>query len=325
MPRKLLTSFVVALGLNLSAAVGHSAGPEIRLVEVPGIGTVEFPREMSAQRIEQVLNTNLAFRVDAQSFKVSVVVSPQRAVAPAAAVAPPQPAPTQTGSSNPIPVKVPPSETGGSFVAFLSVVVLVVSIVLHLRRRSTTGTKAVPAPTVSVTPVQPQPLTLYVLVNGNTQGPLSQDQVLDMMQQGQLLGETPAWKEGLADWKRLDQLVSLPPMPPVPPAVPQGTSAAADVCWSNVVLGIIGGVLFLAFFFSDISSTYFGLAVGFYAFCLLFRVAFPTPKDRESLWVLTHNTGGFVSVILIVALQLFLVGAGCWLAIKFFKWVLSLF
>ena len=214
-PLKKLTSLLGGSSLILYAALGLGAEPVNRRVEVPGLGPVDVPMEWSAQRIEQVLSTNLAFRVDAQTFKVSVVVSPKREDAPAAAVASPQPAPTQTGSSNPITNQGATAEDWGLFVVFLSVVALVVSIVLHLRRRSTTGTKPAPAPNVSVTPVQPQPLALYVLLNGNTQGPLSQHQVFDMVQQGQLLGETPAWKEGLADWKRLDQLVSLPAVQPV--------------------------------------------------------------------------------------------------------------
>ena len=44
-----------------------------------------------------------------------------------------------------------------------------------------------------------------------------------MVRQGQLLPDTPAWKEGLADWKRLDQLIVWPAAPvanPQPTAVP---------------------------------------------------------------------------------------------------------
>ena len=58
--------------------------------------------------------------------------------------------------------------------------------------------------------------TIHVVLDGNVQGPFSREQILEMVGQGQLLGETPAWKEGLADWKRLDQLVSLPA--PIPAA-----------------------------------------------------------------------------------------------------------
>jgi hypothetical protein len=93
-----------------------------------------------------------------------------------------------------------------------------------------------------VTPVQQQPLTLYVLMSGNTQGPLSQDQVLDMVRQGQLLGETPAWKEGLADWKRLDQLVPLQPgqaaqLASSPTTVTQSNSTPMPSSASSAALG----------------------------------------------------------------------------------------
>ena len=52
--------------------------------------------------------------------------------------------------------------------------------------------------------------TIHVILNGNVQGPFSREEVFAMIQQGQLLPESPAWREGLADWKRLDQLVELP-------------------------------------------------------------------------------------------------------------------
>jgi GYF domain 2 len=72
------------------------------------------------------------------------------------------------------------------------------------------------------------PNTIHVILDGNVQGPFSQEQILEMVGQGQLLGETPAWKEGLADWKRLDQLVSLQSMPPVPVAASKSIAAAAS-------------------------------------------------------------------------------------------------
>ena len=260
MPLK-LTSLVVALCSIQSAAVVRSAEPTNRVIEVPGLGLVDVPKEMTAQRLEQVLNDQFAFQVNPQSFKISVVPSSQvpsakREAAPVAPVISQTPTPTPTGSSNPITNEVATVEGWGLFVGFLSVVVLVVSIVLHLRRRSTTGTTPAPAPTVSVTPVQPRPLTLYVLLNGNTQGPLSQDQVLDMMQQGQLLGETPAWKEGLADWKRLDQLIDLTSVvskatPPPPPFTPTQNAIQGHKTFAltQPVNGARPGIRFLARFF----------------------------------------------------------------------------
>lgn len=79
----------------------------------------------------------------------------------------------------------------------------------HLRQRGNLGTATTPSHTMSAQPAPTASPALYVILAGNTHGPLTEAQVLDMVRQGQLLGETPAWKEGLADWKRLDQLVSL--------------------------------------------------------------------------------------------------------------------
>ena len=76
---------------------------------------------------------------------------------------------------------------------------------------------------------------LYVVLEGNTRGPLSKEQVLDMVRQGQLLGESPAWKEGLADWKRLDQLVTmpLPQLHSIPQAVVQPVQTAMPAVRTN--------------------------------------------------------------------------------------------
>jgi len=225
-PLTLLTSRALALCLMLSTTDGGSAEPETRVIEVPGYGLAEFPKDLTAQRLEEILNTKFGFRVDPQSFKVSVVYSPKIQAAPPSPESAAQTGVAPAPSSNPITSQGATVEDWSSFVGFLSVLALVVAIVLHLWRRTTTGTKAAPASAAAVMPVQLQPLTLFVLLNGNTQGPLSQDQVLDMMQQGRLLGETPAWKEGLADWKRLDQLVSLPAAHPVTSPSPMALSVS---------------------------------------------------------------------------------------------------
>lgn len=54
------------------------------------------------------------------------------------------------------------------------------------------------------------PTTIHVILDGNVQGPFSHNQAMEMVRRGQLLPETLAWKEGLADWKRLDQLIVWP-------------------------------------------------------------------------------------------------------------------
>lgn len=101
-----------------------------------------------------------------------------------------------------------------------------------------------------------QPTLLYVVLDGKSHGPLSLEQVLDMVRQGQLTGETLAWKEGIGDWKRLDQLMSLPSaqtgqstknpvspaaMPPVPnlAAKPQGRGNVGCLAVLGIVIVLV--------------------------------------------------------------------------------------
>lgn len=109
-----------------------------------------------------------------------------------------------------------------------------------------------------------QPTLLYVLLDGKSHGPLSLEQVLDMVRQGQLTGETPAWKEGIADWKRLDQLMSLPSAPtgqttknPVSsaaiPPVPN-LSAKPQGCGNVGCLAVVGIVIVLVLIGSSSGS-----------------------------------------------------------------------
>lgn len=71
----LLLPLVAAL--CVLAVSGQSAEPKGRVLEVPGFGLTEVPKEATALQLEQGLNRDFSFRVDPQSFKISTTYSPK--------------------------------------------------------------------------------------------------------------------------------------------------------------------------------------------------------------------------------------------------------
>ncbi len=73
----------------------------------------------------------------------------------------------------------------------------------------------------------PPPAQFYVTVNGQQAGPLSLEQIRQMISQGQVKPNTYVWKQGLANWVPANQVPEIaglfgatppPPPPPPPPA-----------------------------------------------------------------------------------------------------------
>jgi len=171
---------------------------------------------------------------------------------------------------------------------------------------------------------------LYVILDGEQMGPLSEQQVLEMLQEGRLQRDTSAWKEGLADWKRLDQILSLSqPLTTPTPVQIQGQSVKARDPWRWVGFGIIAIWALVAMVSIDLALDYFGRMLGISSFCLMFSYCVPMGSERreylELLYTLARTALICLVPVLIIAFQLFLFGGICWLALKFFKWVLSLF
>ena len=67
----------------------------------------------------------------------------------------------------------------------------------------------------------PVQINIFVQVNGQQSGPFNQQQLLQLVQNGQLKAETMVWKQGLPSWVQATQvaeLLSILP-PPVPPTI----------------------------------------------------------------------------------------------------------
>jgi GYF domain 2 len=83
----------------------------------------------------------------------------------------------------------------------------------------------------------------WYFMNGDKQeGPVEQDRITELIQSGQVTGNTPVWRDGMGDWLQLSQTelaplipsIKAPPrftgtsMPPPPPVFTSSTSFARD-------------------------------------------------------------------------------------------------
>ena len=73
-------------------------------------------------------------------------------------------------------------------------------------------------------PPPPSQTRYYLAQNGETKGPFTEEQLREMLQRGEIDGESYIWHEGLEGWKRLKEVLPnlLPPPPPPPPPPPKG-------------------------------------------------------------------------------------------------------
>jgi hypothetical protein len=46
----------------------------------------------------------------------------------------------------------------------------------------------------------------YLAINGQEQGPMSEEEVVEKLKQGEINGETYAWSEGMQDWQRANTI-----------------------------------------------------------------------------------------------------------------------
>lgn len=103
---------------------------------------------------------------------------------------------------------------------------------------------------------------LFLHLNGQQQGPFSQDQVRQLLVEGGVTAATPAWHDGLADWLTVGEILKpasvpgAPPAfaPPVPPTVPQKKGMPG---WAIAL--IVAGICFFGLF---VVSCLAGIALG---------------------------------------------------------------
>jgi hypothetical protein len=89
----------------------------------------------------------------------------------------------------------------------------------------------------------------HYLVGEQQVGPVSQQQVLDALQRGEITGQAYVWTEGMADWMPLASVPALqsgqpgmPPIAPVPTAMPPGYAARPPKPDSHLVGAILATI-----------------------------------------------------------------------------------
>ena len=84
------------------------------------------------------------------------------------------------------------------------------------------GSSATAAASGAVPPPLPPQLQLFVAINGQQSGPFDLPALQQLIQAGQLTGETLVWKQGMANWAAASTIAELTPIfGSVPPPIPQ--------------------------------------------------------------------------------------------------------
>jgi len=60
----------------------------------------------------------------------------------------------------------------------------------------------------------------HVIIDGEQRGPLSRDQILEHLHDGQLVGSDLIWRPGFSNWKQVRELAEFWQPPPSPPSLP---------------------------------------------------------------------------------------------------------
>jgi uncharacterized protein (TIGR00266 family) len=77
---------------------------------------------------------------------------------------------------------------------------------------------------------------IYIAIDGQRHGPVTRDQLRDMLASGQVAGDSLCWYEGLSEWAQLS--AAFPDLAPPPVAAPAATPAAAPA--QPVLNGTVG-------------------------------------------------------------------------------------
>jgi hypothetical protein len=69
--------------------------------------------------------------------------------------------------------------------------------------------------------------SIFVIRHGEAAGPSSEQEIRALLARGELTGDDYAWREGMAEWRPLSEVVDLPTTPPpMPEAEPAGEAPA---------------------------------------------------------------------------------------------------
>jgi len=99
---------------------------------------------------------------------------------------------------------------------------------------------------------------IFLHLDGQQAGPYQPAQIAQMLVDGKITFETPAWHQGLSEWSVLSKVVaSFPPVPGMPP-VPKPASKKKGMSSWVIALLVVGGLFAGLFVFSCLA----GIALG---------------------------------------------------------------
>ena len=98
--------------------------------------------------------------------------------------------------------------------------------------------------------------SIYLHLNGEQQGPYTEEQIRKALSEGQITSEVLAWREGLAEWQPLSAVSGLVPMVAPPPFPPQPTQVTATKSESIFLYIPIARLVFMSLISLGIYEAY---------------------------------------------------------------------
>jgi len=81
-------------------------------------------------------------------------------------------------------------------------------------------------------------MQIYISKNGEQSGPFTDEQLEERLNAGKISYDDMSWKEGMAEWQPLRQIVAPPVPPPVPAAAPAPITQPVDACQSTSTVSL---------------------------------------------------------------------------------------
>lgn len=74
---------------------------------------------------------------------------------------------------------------------------------------------------------QPQPITIYIAADGQPVGPLSEQELMNLVMQRKVTKDTLAWMPGMPQWQPIEQMPAILKIIAIaPPPIPQAAAPA---------------------------------------------------------------------------------------------------